>query len=102
MWATLRKHSGIAAQLSQLFQVRFDPRLGASMEERAAQEDAIAKAIDEALTKVQSLDEDRIIRHFVNIIRSAIRQFLSARRERPAEGADRDQVRQPQDRRSAA
>lgn len=73
MWTTLRKHSGIAAQLSQLFQTRFDPRLDVSKEERAAQEDAIAKQIDEALTKVQSLDEDRIIRHFVNVIRSAIR-----------------------------
>ena len=73
MWTTLRKHSAIAAQLSQLFQIRFDPRLDVSTQERAAQEDAIAKAIDDALTKVQSLDEDRIIRHFVNIIRSAIR-----------------------------
>jgi glutamate dehydrogenase len=73
MWATLRKHPGIAAQLTRLFQVRFDPRLGALGELRSGQEDAIAAEIEAALTKVQSLDEDRIIRHFVNAIRSAIR-----------------------------
>ncbi len=102
MWTTLRKHSGIAAQLSQLFQTRFDPRLDVSTEERAAQEDAIAKTIDDALTKVQSLDEDRIIRHFVNVIRSAIRtNFYQVDAAGPAESADRHQVRQPQDRRSS-
>ncbi|HKY86541.1 MAG TPA: NAD-glutamate dehydrogenase domain-containing protein, partial [Pseudorhodoplanes sp.] len=36
-------------------------------------EEAIAAEIETALMKVQSLDEDRIIRHFVNAIRSAIR-----------------------------
>ena len=100
---TLRKHSGIAAQLTRLFQTRFDPRLGALGELRGGQEDAIAAEIEAALTKVQSLDEDRIIRHFVNVIRSAIRtNFYQIDADGPAEVADRDQVRQPQDRRSSA
>ena len=73
MWATLRKHPGIASALTRLFQMRFDPRLGALGDLRGSQEDAIAAEIEAALTKVQSLDEDRIIRHFVNAIRSAIR-----------------------------
>jgi len=73
MWMTLRKHPGIAAQLTRLFQTRFDPRLGALGDLRGGQEDAIAAEIEAALTQVQSLDEDRIIRHFVNAIRSAIR-----------------------------
>jgi glutamate dehydrogenase len=73
MWATLRKHPGIASALTRLFQVRFDPRLGALGDLRGSQEDAIAAEIEAALTTVQSLDEDRIIRHFVNAIRSAIR-----------------------------
>jgi len=73
MWATLRKHSAIAAMLTRLFQIRFDPRLNALGERRGGPEDSIAAEIEIALTKVQSLDEDRIIRHFVNIIRSAIR-----------------------------
>jgi glutamate dehydrogenase len=73
MWATLRKHPDIAATLMRLFQTRFDPRLGALGDLRGGQEDAVAAEIETALTKVQSLDEDRIIRHFVNAIRSAIR-----------------------------
>ncbi len=70
MWATLRKHSGIAAKLVALFQARFDPR---GQEDRAAREAAISDEIEEALKAVDSLDEDRILRHFMNAIRSAIR-----------------------------
>src|SRR5207302_8776382 len=40
---------------------------------RAAREAALAAEIDAALQKVDSLDEDRIIRHFVNVIRAATR-----------------------------
>src|SRR5581483_9803536 len=71
MWATLRKHSAIAAKLVELFQVRFDPR--ADDKGRDARETAIAKEIEEALNAVDSLDEDRILRHFMNAIRAAIR-----------------------------
>src|ERR1700741_538220 len=38
MWATLRKHSAIAAQIVSLFHARFDPHLPASDDERAARE----------------------------------------------------------------
>ena len=51
MWMTLRKHSGIAAQLTRLFQTRFDPRLGALGDLRGGQEDAIASEIEAALNK---------------------------------------------------
>jgi glutamate dehydrogenase len=73
MWATLRKYPGIAAQIVSLFQTRFDPCLGVTMEERAAREAAITAAIETALQAVESLDEDRILRHFVNAVQAAIR-----------------------------
>jgi glutamate dehydrogenase len=73
MWATLRRHSGIAAQIVSLFHARFDPHLGVTDEQRAAREAAIAAAIEAALQSVESLDEDRILRHFVNAVQSAIR-----------------------------
>ncbi len=73
MWATLRKHAGIAAQIVGLFEMRFDPRLGLAQNERAAREAVIVAAINGALQAVESLDEDRILRHFVNAVQSAIR-----------------------------
>ncbi len=73
MWTTLVKHAPIAAEIVRLFQERFDPRSTIAAEERARREAEVAAAIETALTKVESLDEDRILRHFVNAVRSAIR-----------------------------
>jgi glutamate dehydrogenase len=73
MWATLHKHSAIAAQIVTLFHTRFDPHLNTSDDERAAREAEIASAISTALQAVESLDEDRILRHFVNTVQAAIR-----------------------------
>ena len=73
LWATLVRHGAIAARLAALFHARFDPRLGAPGGERAAREAALVAEIDAALAEVESLDEDRIIRHFVNVVQSATR-----------------------------
>ncbi len=73
MWATLLKHSGIAARIVALFHARFDPHLAVSQDQRAAREADIAGAIETALQAVDSLDEDRILRHFVNAVAAAIR-----------------------------
>ncbi len=73
MWKTLYRHAAIAARIVALFQVRFDPRLDISMEERGHHEAEIAAEIETALGQVESLDEDRILRHFVNAVQSAIR-----------------------------
>jgi glutamate dehydrogenase len=72
MWATLVKHAGIAADVVALFHARFDPRAEAAAERDAKQKN-IAARIEDALQKVDSLDEDRILRHFVNAVQSAIR-----------------------------
>jgi glutamate dehydrogenase len=73
MWATLIKHASIAADLVRLFAARFDPRLVVSTDERKAREVKIAGRIESALRGVESLDEDRILRRFVNAITAAIR-----------------------------
>ena len=73
MWTTLRKHAGIAAQIVTLFHTRFDPQLGVRPDERAAREAFIVSSIETALQAVDSLDEDRILRRFVNAVAAAIR-----------------------------
>jgi len=89
MWATLRKHAGIAADIVALFHTRFDPRLELSDTERTAREVDIAKAIETALQAVDSLDEDRILRHFVNAVRASIRTNFY---QRDAGGGPKDLI----------
>ncbi len=72
MWATLTKHAAIAGHVVELFHARFDPRAQAA-DGRADKESALAAKIEEALQAVESLDEDRILRQFVNAVQSAIR-----------------------------
>ena len=70
MWATLVKHAGIASSIVDLFHARFDPRAQSG---RSEKQNAIAAHLEEDLQKVDSLDEDRILRHFINAAQSAIR-----------------------------
>jgi glutamate dehydrogenase len=73
MWATLAKHATVAEWIIALFEARFDPDLGISPQERDERQAAIVGEIEAQLKKVDSLDEDHIIRHFVNIVQSAVR-----------------------------
>ncbi len=73
MWATLRRHPGIAADIIALFHARFDPHLGVSSDQRATRQTAITASIEAALREVESLDEDRILRRFANAVDAAIR-----------------------------
>src|SRR6201987_283875 len=73
MWTTLRKHAAVASQIVALFRSRFDPRSALPAEGRAAREKEILSAIETALQSVDSLDEDRIIRNFVNAVTAAVR-----------------------------
>jgi glutamate dehydrogenase len=76
MWATLRKHAGLAAKIVELFHARFEPHPASpkkQTDDRSKREAAIVAEIEDALAKVDSLDEDRIVRHFVNAVQSAIR-----------------------------
>jgi len=67
---TLATHPEIARQLIRLFRARFDPDQG---EGRTTREDSAAAAITEALDQVTSLDEDKIIRRYLNLLRSTLR-----------------------------
>jgi glutamate dehydrogenase len=72
MWATLVKHAGLAARVLELFQVRFDPHVKAATE-RPARQAQVRADIEAALGGITSLDEDRILRHFVNLVEAAVR-----------------------------
>jgi glutamate dehydrogenase len=67
---TLAMNPTIALLLVQLFVTRFDPDDRAGAEARA---DALREKIAEALDGVSSLDEDRILRRFLNLIESTLR-----------------------------
>src|SRR5258708_32822358 len=69
MGATVRKLAGFATKIGELFQTRCDPRI-ASRDGRQAE---LTAAIEEELKAVDVLDEDRIVRRFVNAVQSAIR-----------------------------
>ncbi len=73
MWATLTRHAAIAARIVAMFHARFDPRLDITMEERKAHEAEALAGIETALAAVESLDEDRILRHFVTAVQAAVR-----------------------------
>ena len=65
---TLVKYPAIARQLVTLFYALFDPKANNETDAQAAQE-----KIEKALVDVYNLDEDRIIRRYVNLVTSIIR-----------------------------
>ena len=70
LWATLNAHPAIVQKLVALFHARFDPAHAEHRDERQA---AIREEIETALVDVQSLDEDRILRRFANLVEAAVR-----------------------------
>ncbi|MBA2376325.1 MAG: NAD-glutamate dehydrogenase [Rubrobacter sp.] len=70
MERTLDSNPGIAAMLVELFTARFDPRRQRNAEEET---ERIVAEIEEALDSVTSLDEDRIIHSFMNVILATTR-----------------------------
>ncbi|MGI6246473.1 MAG: NAD-glutamate dehydrogenase [Pseudochelatococcus sp.] len=68
--ATLAGHPAIATRLVALIGARFDPDADEGRQER---EKAVKGEIEERLQSVSSLDEDRILRRFVNLIEATVR-----------------------------
>ncbi|MFE1600213.1 NAD-glutamate dehydrogenase [Methylobacterium sp. ID0610] len=68
--AVLSRHADLARTIVDLFYARFDPRAGA---DRAARQEAIRAEIETGLAAVTSLDDDRILRRFVNLVEAAQR-----------------------------
>ena len=86
MWETLTRNAVIAVQLVALIHQRFGPALS---EGRAEAEAAIHASIESALASVASLDEDRILRRFLNLILAAVRTNIY---QHEADGAPRPTI----------
>ena len=71
VWGTLIRHEAITTSLVDLFHARLDPRKTEA--ERDHQSEKITAAITMALEDVLSLDEDTILRRFLNLIHSILR-----------------------------
>jgi glutamate dehydrogenase len=73
MWETMVTHAVIAKYLVKLVYQRFDPCLELTPAARAENEALISEQIDSALGEVTSLDQDRILRRFRNLVQVAVR-----------------------------
>jgi glutamate dehydrogenase len=69
MEQALLAHPCVAAALVELFRARFDP----ARDHGPDAADAIAREIEEAIDAVESLDEDRILRGFLAVLRAMLR-----------------------------
>ena len=67
---TLAKNHGITRMIAALFQACFDPAADADRQARA---DQLAADIISGLDAVESLDEDRILRRFLNLVQAGLR-----------------------------
>ncbi|MBO6851814.1 MAG: NAD-glutamate dehydrogenase, partial [Marinobacter sp.] len=74
---TLARHPGITSRLVSLFQARFDPDMPA----REARVEQVEHEIQEALEAVESLDDDRILRRFLVLVRATLRTNYFQRHE---------------------
>jgi glutamate dehydrogenase len=70
MEQTLGRNPQIARALVELFLTRFDPRLPG---DREAAAQALRSKIEELLDAVSNLDEDRILRRYLNLIQATLR-----------------------------
>ncbi len=70
MEQTLANNGGIALELAALFETRFDPD---SAGDREAAERSLVADIQRDLDSVENLDEDRILRRFLNVIQATLR-----------------------------
>ncbi|OFW99552.1 MAG: hypothetical protein A3E78_00135 [Alphaproteobacteria bacterium RIFCSPHIGHO2_12_FULL_63_12] len=70
---TLSKHPEISRALLSVFHARFNPAGPAKKESRIIELDAAVARVKSLLEGVQSLDEDRIVRRYLNLILSTVR-----------------------------
>lgn len=71
MEETLARNPGITRDIVALFECLFDP--SAKKKQAASEEKRLIKNIDAALEAVASLDEDRILQRYVNVVQSTLR-----------------------------
>ncbi len=73
MQKTFSEYPGIAVLLVALFETRFNPALAVDDEMRSACTDDLVDAIRVELDRVGSLDQDRILRSFLNLVLATLR-----------------------------
>ncbi|MEV0326535.1 NAD-glutamate dehydrogenase [Micromonospora echinospora] len=73
MESTFIAYPKIATLLVELFEVRFDPAAGLTPEERDRRGAELADTVNAALDDVSSLDQDRILRSYLTLIRATLR-----------------------------
>jgi glutamate dehydrogenase len=78
MQETLANNPEMARLLVEFFQVRYDPDAQEGAEERLGE---IQERIQRALGEVKSLDEDRILRRFLSLVRNTLRTNYFQRTE---------------------
>ncbi|MBI1385956.1 MAG: NAD-glutamate dehydrogenase [Rhizobiales bacterium] len=70
---TLVRHPEVTRRITELFALRHDPDNGLDLEARRAEETVLVGTLEDLLEKVENADEDRILRHYVNLVRSTVR-----------------------------
>lgn len=70
---TLLNHAALCQELMRLFAVRFQPQLAECATTRQDQQEACQKRILAELDKVSVLSEDRILRHYLQLIMACMR-----------------------------
>ncbi|MCB5283199.1 MULTISPECIES: NAD-glutamate dehydrogenase [unclassified Arthrobacter] len=68
---TLLANPDVNRGLSALFEARFDPSLGE--DERRSRQDEVIAGLDAAIERVATLDADRVLRTFKNLIQATLR-----------------------------
>ncbi|WGL17278.1 NAD-glutamate dehydrogenase [Microbulbifer bruguierae] len=71
--ATLANHVEITRNLVALFRAMFDPRINASDRQDQSRVERLAKKIHEGLDGVDNLNEDQVIRRYLDLIRATLR-----------------------------
>ena len=71
--STLNENPAIARLLIQLFETRFDPERLTETRTETSEADGVVDSIVEALGEVASLDQDRILRSLLGLIRATLR-----------------------------
>lgn len=70
---TLLRHPDVTQAIISLFRTRFDPNLSMSKAEREKEQKSLVRKCERLLQKIPSLDEDRILRHFLSTIQATLR-----------------------------
>jgi glutamate dehydrogenase len=70
---TMLRHDEVTRNLMAMFRILFDPASGKSTDARRKNTNRFVASIENALNDIPSLDEDRIIRHFLNLVQVTLR-----------------------------